>query len=68
VPTGSPGIEQVRAALAVRGAAHDADPADEGLVRALVAAVYPEVADPVLVQAAARTVRATLVHLGGGGA
>ena len=41
-------------------------PADDALVAAVVAAVYPEVDDPVLQEAAARTVRATLVHLGGG--
>ncbi|MGJ7439795.1 MBL fold metallo-hydrolase [Aquipuribacter sp. MA13-6] len=66
-------VEQVRAALAGRHGqagpagpadrADEADPADEVLVAAVVAAVYPEVTDPVLVQAASRTVRATLVHL-----
>lgn len=55
-------VEQVRAALLGR-AARGPDPADDGLVAALVGAVYPDVTDPVLVAAAARTVRATLVHL-----
>lgn len=57
-------VEQVRAALARQ--AGPADPADDALVAALVAAVYPDLADPVLLGAAARTVRATLVHLARG--
>ena len=54
-------VEQVRAALGRPGRAVDAD--DGELVERLVADVYPEVGDPVLLGAAARTVRATLVHL-----
>ncbi len=41
-----------------------AQDAEDRVVDAVVRAVYPEVTDPVLLQAAARTVRATLVHLG----
>ncbi len=58
-------VDQVRAALADRAdvVPGRADTDDGRLVAALVATVYPEVSDPVLVQAASRTVRATLVHL-----
>jgi len=58
-------VEQVRAALAGRVGEDDrgGDPADDTLVAAVVAAVYPDVSDPVLVGAASRTVRATMVHL-----
>lgn len=67
-------VEQVRAAWAqadpagraravgASGAAVVAEP-DEELVRRVVAGVYPDLDDPVLLGAAARTVRATLVHL-----
>lgn len=65
-------VEQVRAALSAlaqaSGSTDGADPADPGddeVVAAVVATVYPDVGDPVLVQAASRTVRATLVHLAG---
>ncbi len=54
-------VEQVRGALGRPPRPDDA--LDEALVATVVAAVYPEVHDPVLVGAASRTVRATLVHL-----
>ncbi|WP_380169460.1 MBL fold metallo-hydrolase [Jannaschia sp. R86511] len=58
-------VEQVRAALAgLAGPTGTAgDPADDRLVAGVVEAVYPDLTDPVLLGAAARTVRATLVHL-----
>jgi glyoxylase-like metal-dependent hydrolase (beta-lactamase superfamily II) len=61
-------VAQVRDALVALAAdgtgGAGPDPGDDGLVAAVVARVYPEVTDPVLVGAAGRTVRATLVHLG----
>lgn len=67
-------VEQVRAALAGRdpagpGPGAGAGPGpEEDLVQQVVAAVYPDLDDPVLLVAAGRTVRATLVHLGQVGA
>ena len=61
-------ITQVEAAVAaVRDEPHDlpdgGDPAGDDLVGEVVARVYPDLTDPVLLGAAPRTVRATLVHL-----
>ena len=62
-------LTQVQAAVAaVRDARSDdppdgGDPAGDDLVQEVVARVYPDLTDPVLLGAAARTVRATLVHL-----
>ena len=71
---GGPGTSAARAAAgpAPRPAAATGDgdggdgpdPDDGALVAAVVEAVYPDLVDPVLQEAAARTVRATLVHLG----
>ncbi|WP_336921438.1 MBL fold metallo-hydrolase [Aquipuribacter sp. SD81] len=61
-------VRQVREALALLDPGRDrvgarAPADDDGLVAAVVAHVYPDLTDPVLLGAAGRTVRATLVHL-----